>query len=263
MLLRELKINFKTLFLYTAILSIVFLLIFNVYPSLITKETKIMLDEMMSTMPEEMLEIFNMDIIGIENAYGWFKTEGYIFLVLIGGAYASILGATILIKEENDKTIEFLYSKPINRNQILTAKILCGIINIFIFTFIVTLFNFISLRSIEDFRIKEFFMLSISPILVYYLFFFTSLFLSIFMRKTKKSMGVGIAIVFVSYAMQFMGGISKDLEIFKKISYFEFVSSRYIVLNNSLDMNYIWIGAFIIFFLIIIMYYKYNQKEFV
>ena len=99
MLLRELKINFKTLFLYTAILSIVFLLIFNVYPSLITKETKIMLDEMMSTMPEEMLEIFNMDIIGIENAYGWFKTEGYIFLVLIGGAYASILGATIFIKE--------------------------------------------------------------------------------------------------------------------------------------------------------------------
>ena len=83
------------------------------------------------------------------------------------------------------------------------------------------------------------------------------------MRKTKKSMGVGIAIVFVSYAMQFMGGISKDLEIFKKISYFEFVSSRYIVLNNSLDMNYIWIGAFIIFFLIIIMYYKYNKKKFV
>ena len=263
MLLRELKINLKTLILYIIILSVMFLLIFGVYPSLITKETKLMLDEIMSTMPEGMLATFNMDIIGIENAYGWFKTEGYIFLVLIGGVYASILGATILVKEENDKTIEFLYSKPINRNQIVTSKILCGIINIFTFTCIVTFFNFIGLKNVGDFNIKEFFMLNISPILVYYLFFFTSLCISTFMKKTKKSMSIGIALVFINYAMQFMGGIASELEILKKISYFEFVSSRYIVLNNALDMKYIGVGIFIILFLIVITYYRYNKKEFI
>ena len=47
MLLRELKINLKTLILYTVILSAMFVLIFSIYPSLITDDTKLMLDEMM------------------------------------------------------------------------------------------------------------------------------------------------------------------------------------------------------------------------
>lgn len=263
MLLRELKINLKTLILYTVILSAMFVLIFSIYPSLITDDTKLMLDEMMKTMPEEMLASFNMDIIGIEDAYGWFKTEGYVFLVLIGAVYASILGATILIKEENDKTIEFLYSKPINRKQILTSKIICGLINILLFTLIVTLFNFVALKDIDSFDSKEFFMISLSIILVYYLFFFTLLFISTFYRKTKKSMATGIAIVFVSYAMQLVGGISEKVEILKKISYFEFSSSRYIVLNNSLDTKYIIAGIAIILICILGTYYKYDKKEFI
>lgn len=263
MLLRELKINIKTLFLYTVILSVMFLLIFSIYPSLISDEAKLMLDEMMSTMPEEMLGSFNMDIIGIENAYGWFKTEGYVFLILIGGTYASILGATILIKEENDKTIEFLYSKPINRNQIVTSKILCGIINILLFTGIVTLLNFIGLKNVETFELKEFLMISILPILTYYLLFFTSLFISTFIKKTRKSMGIGVAIVFISYAMQLVGGISEDLEILKKISYFEFSSARYIILNNAINMKYIVAGITIILICTLAIYYRYNKKEFV
>lgn len=263
MLLRELKINLKTLILYTAILSIMFLLIFGVYPSLITEETKLMLDEMMKTMPKEMLVSFNMDIIGIEDAYGWFKTEGYVFLVLIGAAYASILGATILVKEENDKTIEFLYSKPINRKQILTSKIICGLIYILIFTLIVTFVNYIALENIENFDSKEFFMISISTILVYYLFFFTLLFISTFYRKTKKSMGIGIAIIFISYAMQLVGGISENIEFLKKISYFEFSSCRYIVLNNCLDTKYIIAGITIILICILGTYYRYDKKEFI
>ncbi len=263
MLLRELKVNFKTLVLYTVILSVMFLLIFSIYPSLVTDETKIMLDEMMKTMPEEMLVSFNMDLIGIEDAYGWFKTEGYIFLALIGAVYSSILGATILVKEENDKTIEFLYSKPINRNQILISKIVCGVINILIFTIIVTFLNLIGLKNLQNFELKEFLMISVPIILVYYLFFFTMLFISTFYRKTKKSMGTGIALVFIFYAMQLVGGISKDLEILKKISYFEFSSARYIILNNALDMKYVVSGIVTILILILLTYYRYDKKEFI
>ena len=217
--------------------------------------------DLATTMPEEMLGSFNMDIIGIENAYGWFKTEGYVFLILIGGVYASILGATILIKEENDKTIEFLYSKPINRNQIVTSKILCGIINILLFTVIVTVLNYIGLKSVETFELKEFLMISILPLLTYYLFFFTSLFLSTFIKKTRKSMGIGVAIVFISYAMQLVGGVSADLDILKKMSYFEFSSARYLILNNSLDMKYLILGITVIVILILAIYYRYDKKE--
>ena len=129
---RELKINFKSLILWSIILLAIYILIYGIYPSLINEETKESLSMMMETMPQEMLSAFNMDIVGIESAFGWFRTEGYVFLTLIGGLYSAILGSTILLKEESEKTIEFLYAKPVSRKQIVSAKILCGIINIFI-----------------------------------------------------------------------------------------------------------------------------------
>ena len=124
---REFKINFKSLLLWTVILLAMYILIFAIYPSLINEETKESLNLMMESMPQEMLSAFNMDIVGIESAFGWFKTEGYVFLTLIGGLYAAILGSTILLKEESDKTIEYLNSVPVTRKNIVLNKILCGL----------------------------------------------------------------------------------------------------------------------------------------
>ena len=259
---RELKINFKSLILWSIILLAIYILIYGIYPSLINEETKESLSMMMETMPQEMLSAFNMDIVGIESAFGWFRTEGYVFLTLIGGLYSAILGSTILLKEESEKTIEFLYAKPVSRKQIVSAKILCGIINIFIFTAIITVGNYIGLFQVEDFDTNQFFMISIIPILLYYMLFFICLFISIFLKKSKKAMTLGIGIVFLSYFMQIIGSMGENIEWLKNISLFEFASSRYIVLNNHINMTYLWIGIGIIFLTIIGTYYRYENKEF-
>ena len=259
---REFKINFKSLILWSVILLAIYILVFSIYPSLINEDSKQGIEELMKTMPQEMLASFNMDLVGIESAFGWFKTEGYTFLTLIGGIYAAILGGTILLKEENDKTIEFLYSKPVSRNNIVTSKILCGIVNILIFTSIITLGNLIALMGNDDFNLKQFLMISILPILLYYMLFFIMLFISTFMKKTKKSMSLGIAIVFVSYFMQIIGGMGESVKVIKDISLFEFVSSRYIILNNTVDMKYVIIGLVIIAISTFGTYVRYNKKEF-
>lgn len=259
---REFKINFKSLILWSVILLSIYVLIFAIYPSLINEKTKESLSMMMETMPQEMLAAFNMDIVGIESAFGWFRTEGYVFLTLLGGIYAAILGSTILLKEESDKTIEFLYAKPVSRKQIVTSKILCGIINIFIFTTIITIGNYIGLFKTEGFEIKQFLMISIIPILLYYMLFFICLFISTFMKKTKKAMTLSIGIVFISYFMQIIGSMGENIEWIKNISLFEFTSSRYIVLNNHINMTYLGVGIGIIILCLLGTYYRYEHKEF-
>ena len=262
MLKRELKINLKSLIIWSITLILIYILIYAIYPNLITEESRGALEQMMNSMPKEILANFNMDIVGIETVFGWFKTEGYIFLTLIGGIYSAILGGTILLKEENDKTIEFLYSKPVNRNKIVTSKILCGIINVFIFTTIVTIINWLSLSNGEDFDTKQFLMISILPILLYYMLFFIMLFISTFFKKTKPVMSISIGIVFLSYFMQIIGNMGENVKIIKDISLFEFVSSRYIILNNEIDMKYVYIGIGIIVLTMLGTYFRYNRKEF-
>ena len=85
---RELKINFKNFIIWTSILIVLFLVVFLVYPSIITSENIKMMDEMMKMFPEEMLKAFNMDITSIDSAFGWLKTEGFIFVLLITGIYS-------------------------------------------------------------------------------------------------------------------------------------------------------------------------------
>ena len=82
MLRRELKINFKSFLIWTSILLLLFLVVYLIYPSIISSDNIQMIDEMMKVFPEEMLKAFNMDISSIDTAFGWLKTEGFIFVLL-------------------------------------------------------------------------------------------------------------------------------------------------------------------------------------
>ena len=80
MLKRELKINFQNFLIWTGILILLFLAVFLVYPSIIESDNIKMMDEMMKMFPEEMLKAFNMDISSMDTAFGWLKTEGFMFI---------------------------------------------------------------------------------------------------------------------------------------------------------------------------------------
>ena len=162
---REMKVNLKSFIIWNFILIALLLIVFIVYPSLVSNENVEMLNEMLKMFPEEVLKAFNMDISGIDSVFGWLKTEGFIFILLITGIYSAILGSNILLKEENDKTIEYLNSLPISRKQIVISKIFSGLIYIFLMVLIIGVFNFIGLSLSGDFDKKLYILLSITPLL--------------------------------------------------------------------------------------------------
>ena len=180
---RELKINLKSFIIWTSILIGLFLVVFLIYPSIINSANMEMIDEMMKIFPEEMLKAFNMDLSTIDSAFGWLKTEGFVFVLLITGIYSGILGSNILLKEESDKTIEYLNSVPVTRKNIVLNKILCGIFYIILMILIIGIFNFIGLSLSGEFDIKSYILLSIAPLFSYIVIFAICLLLSTFKYK--------------------------------------------------------------------------------
>ena len=67
---RELKTNFKSFLIWTLILLGLFLVVYLIYPYIMTSENTEMLNEMIKIFPPEMLKAFNMDISEIDTAYG-------------------------------------------------------------------------------------------------------------------------------------------------------------------------------------------------
>lgn len=261
MLKRELKINLKTFIIWMIILILLFLAVFLVYPSIANSDSIKMIDEMMKIFPEEILKAFNMDLSSMDTAYGWLKSEGFIFILLLTGVYSSIIGSNILLKEESDKTIEYLNSLPITRNKILYDKIICGIFYILLMIIIIGLFNFICLKLSGEINIKEYILLSITPILSSLPLFALCLFISTFTHKTKKMVGISIGIVFASYFIQILSEMNEVTEFFKYFTVFTLTNIRNVLTNTSINPIMIILSFIISIILIILTFIRYEKKE--
>ena len=260
---RELKINLKSFIIWTSILIGLFLVVFLVYPSIVNSENMEMMDEMMKMFPEEMLKAFNMDISTIDSAFGWLKTEGFVFVLLITGIYSGILGSNILLKEESDKTIEYLNSVPVTRKNIVLNKILCGLLYIILMILTIGIFNFIGLSLSGDFDRKSYILLSITPIFSSIVIFAVCLFLSTFTHKTKKTLGISLGIVFASYFLNVISEMGESTEFLKYISIFTLADIRNVIVNVAINPLMIALAIGITTIFMILTTARYDKKELV
>ncbi len=261
MIKREFKVNSKSFIIWLSILLVMFLVVFLIYPYIITDETKKSMDELMKVFPPEVLKAFNMDMASIETAYGWLKTEGFMFVLLIIGFYSSILGGNILLKEESDKTIEYLGSLPIKRNKIITNKIIVALSYIIAMILILGIFNYVALLLSGDFNQKQYLILSVTPILIGLPFFALNLFISTFLHKTKKVVGISLGMVFVFYVFSVLSELSTNVEILKYFSLYTLADTRNVIANISINPLNILISLVITCLFITLTYFRYNEKE--
>ena len=261
MIKRELKVNFKSFIIWTSILIGIFLVVFSVYPFIATDESMKSIDEMMKIFPPELLKAFNMDITSINTAYGWLKSEGFMFVLLIIGFYSSNLGYNILLKEEYDKTVEYLSFLPIKRSQVLTNKIIVSIIYIISMILILGIFNFIALSISGSFDHKQYILLSLTPILIALPLFALNLFISAFINRPKKSLGLSLGLVFLFYILSVISELSSKVEFLKYFSIYTLADIRNVIAKIEINPTNIIISSVITILLIVGTYKKYNKKE--
>ena len=261
MIKREFKVNFKSFIIWLAILILMFFVVYLVYPYIVTDDTMKSMDELMKIFPKEMLKAFNMDMTSISTAYGWLKTEGFMFILLIVGFYSSYLGGTILLKEENDKTIEYLSSLPIKRSKIITNKIIVAITYIILMVVILGIFNYIALIISGDFNNLEYILLSITPLFIGIPLFAINLFISTFMHKTKKVVGISLGMVFIFYLFSVLSELSSSVEFIKYFSIYTLADTRNVIANTSINVVMVIISIVITLLFISLSYIRYNKKE--
>ena len=260
MVKRELKYNLKSFLTWIIISLSLLLLVFLVYPSIANSENIKMMDQMMEIFPKEVLKAFNMDIASMDSAYGWLKSEGFVFILLIIGCYAGILGSNILLKEESDKTIEYMHGLPVTRSEIVISKVIASIIYIVSFVVVIGVFNFIGLLFSGDFDKGQYLLLSITPLFPSLLLFFICLFISTFTHKTRKMLGIGLGIVLVSYVIQTLSVMSESVEFLKYFSVFTLADIRNVILNSSISWVCILISDLLSCVLLFLTLHIYNKK---
>lgn len=261
MLKRELRVNFRSFVIWSAILLLLFGAVFLIYPSIVASDSMDALNEMLKVFPEDLLRAFNMDISSIDSAFGWIKTEGFVFVLLITGIYSGIMGSGILLKEESDKTIEYLNSLPVKRTQIVMNKVAAGIIYIFLMIGGLGIFNYAGLILSGDFDKKSYLLLSVTPIFSSIVIFSFCLLLSTFTHKTKNTIGISLGIVFASYFLNVISELSEETEVLKYVSVFTLADIRNVITDVAINPYLVMLSVALTGVFIVLTVVHYNKKE--
>lgn len=263
MLKRELKVNLKNFILWSIILMCIYLVVFLVYPSIIASDSMADIDAMMEMFPPEILKAFNMDISSISTAYGWLKTEGFVFILLVVGCYSAILGSTIVLKEESDKTIEYLACLPVTRKSILLSKYAVGLFNTICITLAIGIFNYVGLYISGDFEVKEYLLLATTPIFPSIVLFSLCVFISSFFKKTNKMFGLSIGVTFISYFLNVLSDMNESVEFLKYISVYTLADVRNVITDVKINPVCVVISVGLTTVLLLLTMYRYERKELV
>ena len=231
---RELRANRKSWLVWTIALAALSLLMMSVFPSF--RQDTIDLDGFLDLFPDAIAKVFKLDQLSMAEAIGFYATETYFMVVLFGSLYAAILGASILSKEDDDKTIEFLLARPISRNRMLANKILAMFILLVCFNLGVGLVTFASfaLLDVGDYSAATLLRLVIAPVFAHLTFASLAFCLALFFERKKSATSIAIGMVIGLYFVDVLATLSEKFEALKFLTPYHYIDAVNIV-NDGID----------------------------
>jgi ABC-2 type transport system permease protein len=259
---RELRRNALSLIIWTTILTALIAATMSVYPTFLGNQSKIM--GMLSLIPKEALQFKGIsNFSDLLSVLGFYAVNNIIYMLVIGSIYAIVLSSNILLKEEYNKTAEYLLTRPLTRNEIFLSKLAVVSINVFVLNLVTSLVGFIFIELVKkgSFSVSAFLILSLYTLLLNFLFASTGLFLSTIVKRPKPITTFCIGLVIILY---FVFTLSKITESLGKIGYltpFKYVDTN--VIDPAYKLNPINLMYFIgISMLLLVLSYRlYLRKD--
>jgi len=259
---REIRFNRLSLLLWSVVISILIAVTMSVFPTFIENQSKVM--GMISLVPKTALEFKGIsNIADLTSKLGFYAANNVIYMMVLGSIFSIVLSSNILLKEEYNKTAEYLLTRPLTRKSIFMSKLSAVLLQVFLLNIITAAIGFISMEILQkgDINLQAFFILSTYTLLLNLLFGAMGLFLSTLVKKPKPITTVGIGLVLFLY---FLFTISKITESVSKIGYvspFKFVRTD--ISSESYMLDYWRLLYFLGFSVILIMlsYRIYRRKD--
>ena len=262
----EFKRLLKSCIIWSLVCGALITLFMSLFPTMEDMGMQQIVNNKIGGMPVEILKAFNinssMDFTDIFNYLGY----AIQYIAMASAVYGAILGVNSLIREESQGTIEFLYSKPINRLKIVTSK-LCAIVAIF-YVYILIIgaitMGVCYMVKPEEVEVMNLIMnikvVFIGILLLGLIFISLGTLISSIVKSDKGAIPISIGIFFVSYFLGIIGKLKDSFNWLKYFSPFDYYAPSEI-LKDGFEVKFIIIGICVIIISIISSYFIYGKKD--
>jgi len=261
--LLEIRRDRKSLITWVVSLTGLSLLFMMMYPSIAAQMDNFM--KVIESFPVAFREAFGMTNVQNGGLIGYYSVV-LIYVLVAGSIQAMNLGVSALSEEVRDKTADFLYSKPISRQKIITAKILAVFLQICITNLVYFITSWLTLvavnraSNLETIDLKMFLLLTGSLLGLQLFFACLGLFVSSFLRRIRTVLPISMGVVFFFYILFILNQTLQNAELafLSPFSYFELAK----ILNNGVyEGKYMIAFGILILFFIVSTYRSYMKKD--
>ena len=258
----ELKRNVFSLTIWMIVICLLISATMLVYPTFIDNQSKIM--GMMDLVPEGALQFKGIsDFNDLLSVLGFYSVNNIIYMMVLGSIFAIVLSSNILLKEEYNKTAEYLLTRPITRGEIFLSKLAVLLLYILLLNLATAIAGYLSMVLVQkgQINLKAFLILSLYTLLLNTLFGAIGLFLSTLVKRPKPITTLSIGLVLIFY---FIFTISKITDSVSKLGYvspFKYVNVDVTNPAYKLDIWHIIYFTGISLLLFRLSYRVYKRKD--
>ena len=214
------------------------------------------------TLPKAVLVVFGMQGFDLTKASGFFGVL-FLYIAVMGAIHASLLGASLISKEERDRTSEFLYTKPISRGAALTAKLLAGLTNVLVLNIAtwVSAFYSVDYFSKGEPVGNEVTLLMVGLLFLQLIFFSMSALTAGVVRRPKAAPSIATSIMFLMFLLAYLVNMSEQLDFLKYLTPFKYFDALALLTDGKLDPLYVGLSVLIVGLSVFGTYHFYSARD--
>lgn len=256
--LHELKAYRKSVIIWAcsmAALAVMFIFIFSSAAGDLESVKNVM-----KSMPEAARKVLGIYVDSISTLEGFYSFV-FVYVLLCGAIQAMNIGTSIISKEVRDKTADFLLTKPVKRDRILTFKLLAALSSLVITNIIyviVTVSMTFTVKS--EFNMTIFLLISITLLFVQLMFMSLGVLISVIAGKIKSVTSISLSTVFGFFIIGALGSILGDRAV-GYISPFKYFDTAYIINHSAYETSFLIAGIIFVIAAITASYVIYIKKD--
>lgn len=262
----EFKRGFKSLLLWTGVCAALNILFTLLYPSMLDSDMLALFNAKLASLPKEFVDAFHLSGEDITQLPNFFALM-FQFILMAACIYGTMLGLTALSKEESDKTIEFLYAKPVSRIQIVSSKLANAAVSYLSFFAVISISGMLAGMAVRPVDLDlmdmttKFKSVLLGGMIAGFTYLLLGFAVSVLLKKAKHAASMAVMLFFVSYIVGNVPSMTGVLDFLKWVSPLNYFLPGEVVVNG-IDGTNVLISVLIMGASAALTYTLYRKRNF-
>lgn len=262
----EIRNTRRSVIAWTISVGCVIVIMLAFFPSMQTESMQALAGAKLEGIDPALLAALGLGLKGVLDFTIITNFFGYVLqcITLAVMVYATQHAVTLLVKEETDGTIEFLYAKPVSRSAIFFQKLLAQITLYTAMLFAFFLITTAGYLAVSDFSFAEAAKESATfygaILFVGLIFMAVGVLLSALIKTSKGASSVTIAIVFGTFIIGVMSVLIENLDFLIYFSPMDWIKTQKLMTDGILVQEWA-VGIGVILVSLAGAYLKYRKRD--